>query len=77
MVCLPDGRDQPENAARVVHHGAGLRAGPSASAAKLRKLVERILGNPSFKRSAERLAEAFAREDGAARAADELEAIAR
>jgi MGT family glycosyltransferase len=76
MVCLPDGRDQPENAARVVHHGAGLRAGPGASAAKLRKLVERILGDPSFKRSAERLAEAFAREDGAARAADELEAIA-
>lgn len=76
LVCVPDGRDQPDNAARIVHHGAGVRTGPGASAAKLRRLVERVLGDPSYRRSAERLAEALHREDGAARAAREIEAAA-
>lgn len=51
-------------------------AGWGVGAAKLRRLVRTVLGDPGYKRSAERLAETFRREDGAARAADELEALA-
>ena len=75
LVCIPDGRDQPDTAARVVHHGAGVRVGPGASAEKLGRAVEKVLGDPSYKRSAEHLAEVFAREDGATRAAEEIEAL--
>src|SRR5262249_2059565 len=31
LVCLPMGRDQNDNAARVVFHGAGVRVSPAAS----------------------------------------------
>ena len=77
LVCVPDGRDQPDNAARVVHRGAGVRAGRGSSGEKLRRLVSQVLGDASYRRSAEKLAEALAREDGAVRAADEIDALAR
>jgi UDP:flavonoid glycosyltransferase YjiC (YdhE family) len=59
-----------------VDAGAGLRAGQGASAAKLRRLVSRALADPSLGDGARRLADALRAEDGAARAADELEALA-
>ena len=76
LVCVPDGRDQPDVAARVVERGAGVRLGRRPSAAKLRRAVTEVLGDASYRAAAERLAAAFAREDGAERAADELEALA-
>ena len=76
LVCVPQGRDQNDVAARVVHHGAGVRTGPGASPRKLREAVSSVLADPSYQRAAERFAEQFARQDGAARAADELEAFA-
>jgi UDP:flavonoid glycosyltransferase YjiC (YdhE family) len=76
LVCMPGGRDQNDVAARVVHHRAGVRIGQGASAARLRQAVERALADDSLRTGARRLAEAFAGADGAARAADELEALA-
>ncbi len=75
LVCIPDGRDQPDNAARVVHHGAGVRVGRGVSAEKLGRAVEEVLGDPSYKRSAEHLAEVLSHEDGATRAAEEIEGL--
>jgi MGT family glycosyltransferase len=76
ILCLPGGRDQNDIAARVVAHGAGLRAGQGASAAKLRRLVSRALADASLADRARRLGSALRAQDGAERAADELEALA-
>jgi MGT family glycosyltransferase len=56
MVCIPMGRDQNDTAARVVHHGAGLRLSPKASVTEIRKTVQKVLADPSFRTNASRLA---------------------
>jgi MGT family glycosyltransferase len=76
LVCLPIGRDQPDNAARVAWHGAGLRLSPKSSPGAIRAGVERVLGDPAFAASARRLAVAFADEGPAERAPSALEAVA-
>ena len=76
LVCMPGGRDQPDVTARVRFHGAGVSARQSTGAAKLRRIVSRALANASLAEAAQRLSRALAGEDGAARAADELEALA-
>jgi len=52
MVCIPMGRDQNDTAARVVHHGAGVRLSPNASAAKIGEAVQRVLRDDSFRSNA-------------------------
>jgi len=74
LVCLPIGRDQPDNAARVKWHGAGLRLSPNSSPAAIRAAIEKVLGDPAFAASARRLAAAFASERAAERALSALEA---
>jgi len=76
LVCLPIGRDQPDNAARVAWHGAGLRLSPKAAPTAIRAAVERVLAEESFTVSARRLAGAFALERAAERAPEALEAVA-
>jgi MGT family glycosyltransferase len=75
MVAMPLGRDQLDNAARVVHHGAGLRLKPKAPAEAIAKAVRRVVDEPSFRANAGRLADAIAVETAEDRAADELEAL--
>ena len=76
VVALPLGRDQLDNAARVAHHGAGLRLKPKARPEAITRAVRRVLREPSFAANAERLAAAIAAETAEDRAADELEALA-
>jgi MGT family glycosyltransferase len=76
LVCLPIGRDQPDNAARVEWHGVGLRLSPTSSPAVIRAGIERVLGDPAFRASARRMAAAFAEERPAERALNALEAPA-
>lgn len=77
LVCLPMGRDQNDNAAKVAARGAGIRLTPSASSEKIGDAVQRVLDEPDYRRSAERLG-AVIREDVATdRAALELEAVGR
>jgi UDP:flavonoid glycosyltransferase YjiC (YdhE family) len=76
LVCLPIGRDQPDNAARVQWHGAGLRLAPTSSPTVIRAGIESVLGDPAFAASARRLAAAFAEERPAERALSALEAPA-
>ena len=76
LVVVPTDWDQPENAWRVMEAGAGLRLAPHrCTPERLRTAVERALGKPSFRRNAERLAAAFARYGGPARAAELLEGL--
>jgi MGT family glycosyltransferase len=75
LLCLPMGRDQDDNAARVVAKGVGLRLSPSANPARIAGAVRRLLEEPAFGQQARRLA-AIIREDAAAhRVVAELEHV--
>ncbi len=75
VVALPLGRDQLDNAARVAHHGAGLRLKPNAGAETIASAVRRVIDEPSFGADAHRLAEAIAVETAEDRAVAELEGL--
>ena len=75
LVCVPDSRDQPDNAARVVLVGAGVRVSKKSSPAKLRRAIVRALEDQSLKHGAGVMAEALARKNGATTIADELERL--
>lgn len=76
LLCIPDGRDQNDNAARVVARGTGQRARRKASPRRLRRLIVATLQSEAMRRNAQRMADRFADEDGAARAGHEIEALA-
>jgi len=75
LVCIPDGRDQPDNAARVVVAHAGVRVSKKSSPEKLRRVISQALVDQSIKRGARAMAGALARNDGATVIANELERL--
>lgn len=75
LFCIPDGRDQPDNAARVVLAGAGVRVGKRASPRKLRRAIAAALEDPALKRGACTLAAALARSDGALAVVEHVETL--
>jgi MGT family glycosyltransferase len=77
IVCIPDGRDQPDNAARVVEARAGVRVKKSATPEKLRQAIERALADPALQRGAAAMAEALGASDGSQAIADRLERLAQ
>lgn len=77
LVCMPMGRDQVDNAARVVWHGAGLRIAPSAPVDAIRRAVTTVLRDERYRRGAEALAARLRTESaGGDRAIAELERLA-
>jgi MGT family glycosyltransferase len=76
LVVAPLGRDQPDNAARVVHAGAGLRVSRKASVADLAKVLGRVLDEPRFRTAARRMAATLAAERDDGLVVDELERAA-
>ena len=77
LVCIPDGRDQPDNAIRVVSVGAGVRLNKRASSSKIRRVVGQALQDRNLKRRAELMATALSREDGALTTAEALEVLVK
>lgn len=75
LLCLPMGRDQDDNAARVVAHGAGLRLRPSAKPARIAAAVRRLLDEPGFAASARRLGAVVRADVAADRAVREMEGV--
>lgn len=75
VVALPMGRDQPDNAARMVAAGAGVTLKPSAKVEAIRAAVADVLETPSYTAAAGRLAVAMAAEGESDRALAELEAL--
>jgi MGT family glycosyltransferase len=75
LVCIPDGRDQPDNAARVVVAHAGVRVSKKSSPEKLRRVISQALDDPSIKQGARAMADALARSNGATVIANELERL--
>jgi MGT family glycosyltransferase len=77
LVCIPMGRDQPDTAARVTARGAGVRLPKTASERRLRRAIERVLGDPSIRAAARALAAAIAKESAGCDVIDEIERLVR
>jgi MGT family glycosyltransferase len=75
LVCLPMGRDQLDVAARVDHRGAGVRLDSSAAPEAIAGALSEVLGEPRYRRAAERIGAAIAEETASDRAVDEIELL--
>ncbi len=75
LLCIPGGRDQPDNAARVAFAGAGISVHPYASTRKLRRAITAVLQDPALRQGARAMATALARSDGTIRSAEQLERL--
>jgi UDP:flavonoid glycosyltransferase YjiC (YdhE family) len=51
-VCLPQGREQPLNAARVEATGVGRALDPQASPAEIAKTLDEVIRTPSYRTAA-------------------------
>ena len=76
LVCLPIGRDQPGNAARVAYHGAGMRLSQTASVEAIRSAIQQVVGEPQFRAAAQVLGQRIRAEGEADAAIAELEQLA-
>jgi MGT family glycosyltransferase len=52
MVCLPMGRDQGDNAAKVVYHKAGIRLTAKSDPEKIANAVIKVLNDTNYKKQA-------------------------
>jgi UDP:flavonoid glycosyltransferase YjiC (YdhE family) len=75
IVCIPQGRDQHGNAARVAASGVGRVIDPSASAAEIATEVDALLRDDSARAAARRLAAEIAALGRGGRATDEVERL--
>jgi MGT family glycosyltransferase len=76
LVCIPQGRDQHINAARVVASGVGEVVAPDASAAEIARAVRAVVENWSMREAARRLADEVAALGGGEQATNEVEQLA-
>jgi UDP:flavonoid glycosyltransferase YjiC (YdhE family) len=76
LVCLPMGRDQHDNAARVAWHGAGLRLSSTSSPARIAAALRTVLDHTAYREAAQRIAKAIIDERPSHAGPDELESLA-
>jgi UDP:flavonoid glycosyltransferase YjiC (YdhE family) len=76
LLCIPMGRDQNDNAARVVARGVGLRLSPKASAKRIRKGILEILESPGYRQKARELGKRIALDARNSSAVQILEEVA-
>jgi UDP:flavonoid glycosyltransferase YjiC (YdhE family) len=76
LVCMPLGRDQHDNAARVAWHGAGVVLKPEASAEVIAGALSKVLATPSMREAARDMAREIRAEIDRDLAIEELEAAA-
>ena len=77
LVVAPLGRDQPDNAARVVRAGAGLWISKKADVPAIRDAIARVLDEPRYQVAARQMAATLAAERDEGLVVDELERVAR
>jgi MGT family glycosyltransferase len=77
LLCVPMGRDQNDNAVRIVERGAGLCVKPTATVNAIGASVERLLREPAYRDAARRLGAAIAGGDGCVDVVQSLERLAR
>ncbi|MBE7496031.1 MAG: glycosyltransferase family 1 protein [Verrucomicrobiaceae bacterium] len=76
LLVIPHGRDQDENAARVVEHGVGLRLTAACSTVEIREALNRLLNVACFAENARRLGTAISQESQNMDPVAEVEALA-
>jgi len=76
LIVVPLGRDQPDNAGRVVYVGAGIRLRKNASADALRTAISRVIDDPRYRAAARHMAARLAAERDDNLVVDELEQVA-
>ncbi len=76
MLVLPMGRDQNDNAVRVVTRGAGLSLAPDSAVDDIRAALARLLAEPDFGAAAARLGEAIRAEAESSPIVELLERLA-
>ena len=76
LLCLPMGRDQHDNAARVVARGAGLCLDRRAAPAEIRTSLQCLLEEDSFRSAALEIADGIASGRGTSDLVEEIEALA-
>ncbi|MEA2779235.1 MAG: hypothetical protein QOK29_779 [Rhodospirillaceae bacterium] len=76
LLVIPMGRDQADNAARVVGRGAGLSVSDGATEEEIMSAVARLVTEPHFKAAAIRLGKAIAPDVTSPVLVTEMEAIA-
>jgi UDP:flavonoid glycosyltransferase YjiC (YdhE family) len=75
MAILHHGRDQADNAARVVGRGAGLKIRRTANPERIAATVQRLLADPAYRTAAERLGASIRRDANDAVLLAELESV--
>jgi MGT family glycosyltransferase len=73
LLCMPMGRDQHDNAARVAACGAGCVLSPEAGVGQISQTITAMLAAPGYRTAARDMAATIARRDGREAAVDELE----
>jgi MGT family glycosyltransferase len=76
LVCVPQGRDQNDVAARVVYRGAGLRLSARAGPGRIGEAIREVVSTGSYRAAAARIGAEMGPGDGGERAAEELETLA-
>ena len=77
MVCIPQGREQPINAARVAATGTGRVLAPEAPAAEIASVIEATLRDQAARAAALRFAATIASLGAGENATDEVEQLRR
>ncbi len=75
LVCLPLGRDQHLNAARVEAVGAGITLPSAASPHAIAAALDLVLGDPTYRAAAHRVAVESRTSGGAPAAVEDLESL--
>jgi MGT family glycosyltransferase len=76
LVCVPLGRDQPENATEVARLGAGIALDTDADAETIRDAITEVITTPSYRHAAQALARHATGLGRGELAADEVERLA-
>ena len=76
LVCMPMGRDQNDNAARVCARGAGVRLKPNAKVAAIQAAVRTVLDSPTYRANAQALGRQVAEDARRSPAISILEEVA-
>ena len=75
LIVVPLGRDQPDNAGRVVYAGAGIRLRKNATVSALRVAISRVIEDPRYRASARHMTARLAAERNDNLVVDELERL--
>jgi MGT family glycosyltransferase len=75
LLCMPMGREQHDNAARVAACDAGLVLAPDAEVGEISQTIRAMLAAPAYRTAARHMAATIALRDGREVAVDELERL--